>query len=582
MSNLLTATVTRAGVAPLASPTEMSFPVDGIKIAESGQSSEITFKGKKYLVSETVAALVAASGGTLVQFTVTGKGGRSFSPLQMAFPIESCSVEAISDELVATLSFEGETYTATGHGGAAFTGTAAQLRDKLAGEVFATGYPNGISAQSAPYVLWHRGGSLLAPENTIQAFRYAVARGAKFLEMDVRLMADGSFGCCHDTTIDYMTTATGNVANQSAIRWQSLTVDCSQWLGPDWPNLSGLTLFEDVLREFGNKVILLPEIAHTATERGVLMAALLKKYNISTDMVIVECGSNDPLVPVREAGYQTLLYGAGLVADTVGAQGHQWVGIPYTESAGQVAALKATGAKVLMYTVNRQKDYNAAIAKGADGVISDDPLYVSNTHPRKTADPYLMQSRWDGMGIYPNHSAANKLISTGIFTTAGAWEINNAAASVHNSTLQGWGCPINNDMNATSYRIDFTTDLISALDTGRWFGVHLTTDDEAYTDGYSNTANGYQILIRKSGQLQVYRITAGTPTLLSSFSGTARADGDSVPYRVTVSPTQITVARTNNADTLTVTDSTHRGLPYFRFGSAGVAGRYKSVSVTVI
>jgi lysophospholipase L1-like esterase len=138
MSNLLTATVTRAGVAPLATPTEMSFPVDAIKIEASGSGSEITFKGKKYLVQETVAELVAAAGGTLVQFTVSGKGGRHFSPLQMAFPIESCSVEDISDSLVATLSYAGDTYTATGQDGAPFTGTAAELRDKLAGEVFSS------------------------------------------------------------------------------------------------------------------------------------------------------------------------------------------------------------------------------------------------------------------------------------------------------------------------------------------------------------------------------------------------------------------------------------------------------------
>jgi hypothetical protein len=139
MSNLLTATVTRAGVAPLASPTEMSFPVDAIKIEASGSGAEIYFKGKKYLTHESVSALVTASGGNLVQFTVSGKNGRDFSPLQMAFPIEACSIESISDSLVATVVYGGETYSAIGQSGAPFTGTAAQLRDKLAGEVFGSG-----------------------------------------------------------------------------------------------------------------------------------------------------------------------------------------------------------------------------------------------------------------------------------------------------------------------------------------------------------------------------------------------------------------------------------------------------------
>jgi glycerophosphoryl diester phosphodiesterase len=44
----------------------------------------------------------------------------------------------------------------------------------------------------------HRGGSWEAPENTLQAFNYALMTGAQFLETDVRITKDGHIIVCHD------------------------------------------------------------------------------------------------------------------------------------------------------------------------------------------------------------------------------------------------------------------------------------------------------------------------------------------------------------------------------------------------
>ena len=47
-------------------------------------------------------------------------------------------------------------------------------------------------------VIAHRGGSQEAPENTIQAFDYALKAGAQFIETDVRITKDGCMIVCHD------------------------------------------------------------------------------------------------------------------------------------------------------------------------------------------------------------------------------------------------------------------------------------------------------------------------------------------------------------------------------------------------
>ena len=62
----------------------------------------------------------------------------------------------------------------------------------------------------------HRGGSRLAPENTMVAFRAAIDEwGSDMLELDVRLSKDGVVMVIHDETVDRTTDGTGRVRDQT-------------------------------------------------------------------------------------------------------------------------------------------------------------------------------------------------------------------------------------------------------------------------------------------------------------------------------------------------------------------------------
>jgi glycerophosphoryl diester phosphodiesterase len=63
----------------------------------------------------------------------------------------------------------------------------------------------------APLFAAHRGGALLWAENSLLAFRNALALGADFLELDVHLTRDGEVVVIHDATLDRTTTGTGAV-----------------------------------------------------------------------------------------------------------------------------------------------------------------------------------------------------------------------------------------------------------------------------------------------------------------------------------------------------------------------------------
>jgi glycerophosphoryl diester phosphodiesterase len=58
----------------------------------------------------------------------------------------------------------------------------------------------------------HRGGASLWPENSLTAFRNAIALGAKILELDVHLTADGAVAVIHDPTLERTSSGRGPIA----------------------------------------------------------------------------------------------------------------------------------------------------------------------------------------------------------------------------------------------------------------------------------------------------------------------------------------------------------------------------------
>jgi glycerophosphoryl diester phosphodiesterase len=67
-----------------------------------------------------------------------------------------------------------------------------------------------------PLVFAHRGGSALAPENTLAAFDNGLALGADGLELDVHLSCDGVVVVHHDRLLDRTTPLRGPVVERGA------------------------------------------------------------------------------------------------------------------------------------------------------------------------------------------------------------------------------------------------------------------------------------------------------------------------------------------------------------------------------
>jgi glycerophosphoryl diester phosphodiesterase len=74
----------------------------------------------------------------------------------------------------------------------------------------------------APLFAAHRGGAALWPENSLLAFRNALALGADFLELDVHLSRDGEVMVIHDATLDRTTDGSGPVRERTAAELRAL------------------------------------------------------------------------------------------------------------------------------------------------------------------------------------------------------------------------------------------------------------------------------------------------------------------------------------------------------------------------
>ena len=64
-----------------------------------------------------------------------------------------------------------------------------------------------------PLSVAHRGHSIAFPENTLTAYRQAIALGVEMIECDVNITRDGRLAMIHDATLDRTTNGSGRVSS---------------------------------------------------------------------------------------------------------------------------------------------------------------------------------------------------------------------------------------------------------------------------------------------------------------------------------------------------------------------------------
>jgi glycerophosphoryl diester phosphodiesterase len=247
---------------------------------------------------------------------------------------------------------------------------------------------NPLLDPDARIVIAHRGAPAEAPENTLPAFEAAVRAGADALELDVRLTADGAPVVIHDATLDRTTDRTGPVGALTLAELRAL--DAGWHFTPDagrthphrggaariptlgevlwaFPGLSVLVEIKEPPAQEAVRRVLLQE---DATERCVVAAEHQEALRLFDEPPFVRGASGQEI---------SSLYWAVMLRRRPPRPRFRFLSVPLRHrglpvpTAGFVAAARASGCAVHVWTVDSPATARRLWRRGVAGIVTNVP-----------------------------------------------------------------------------------------------------------------------------------------------------------------------------------------------------------------
>ena len=243
------------------------------------------------------------------------------------------------------------------------------------------------AAQSAsPLLAAHRGGSLLWPENSLLAFRNALALGADFIEFDVHLSRDGEVMVIHDATLDRTTTGAGPVRDRLVAELRVLRLkDRSGVVTAETvPTLDEVV---EVAAQAKRRMLLEIKVdaakaRYPGIEEKVLAILDRQAMTASTVVMAFEAPTWRRVRELRPEVATCALYSARTLRrsslttelETLRAAGVRFIGVEHTAvDAAAVAQAQRAGIGLGAWTVNNPADMTRMIGAGVTILITDQP-----------------------------------------------------------------------------------------------------------------------------------------------------------------------------------------------------------------
>jgi glycerophosphoryl diester phosphodiesterase len=233
---------------------------------------------------------------------------------------------------------------------------------------------------NAPLVIAHRGASLIAPENTLIAFRMAAELGADAVELDAKLTTDGHVVVHHDKTLNRTTDGTGPLSVRTLEELQRLDAGShldTKYAGERIPTLK--QVFQDIggrllinveLTNYAHPFDNLPEVVvQMVDEFDLMRQVLISSFNpialIRTKRLAPEIALG-LLVMAREPGWFIAFFRSTIP--------HQAYHPSFPMVHEQLIRREHTlGHRVNVWTVNDEDQIQDMLKMGVDGVITDAP-----------------------------------------------------------------------------------------------------------------------------------------------------------------------------------------------------------------
>lgn len=225
------------------------------------------------------------------------------------------------------------------------------------------------------YVVAHRAGAALAPENTLAALKRSIAVGADMAEVDVQMTKDGILVVLHDGNLERTTGLDCSVwaADYGAVQ----ELDAGGWYSGEYGQERVPTL-EQMAEAARGKIHLMIEVKCDSDSGQELMERTVKLICAAQmeEECTIACADLSLLQKSKELdpGLDTVFIGEGMPLNPGGltyVDGYSIHLSGLTE--GAVVQAKTAGKKVYAWTVNTEQEMETALNFGVDGLVTDDP-----------------------------------------------------------------------------------------------------------------------------------------------------------------------------------------------------------------
>jgi glycerophosphoryl diester phosphodiesterase len=222
-------------------------------------------------------------------------------------------------------------------------------------------------------VIAHRGASGHAPENTLKAFRVAAEMGADAIELDVRLSADGVPVVIHDRRLNRTTNLRGRVRAMTAAALGRADAGAGEHV----PTLA------EVLDAVPHMPLMI-EIKEPDAQRAVRELVLARgdagRVAIASEHAEALAAFADGAIAIgASSDHIGRLYFGALLRRQSGAVPYRFLSVPVRHrglpvaTRGFIAAARALGCPVHVWTVNDGAAARRLWARGAAGIVTNYP-----------------------------------------------------------------------------------------------------------------------------------------------------------------------------------------------------------------
>lgn len=236
-----------------------------------------------------------------------------------------------------------------------------------------------IQSNAGVKVIAHRGGSSMAPENTLSAFKKAIEIKADFFELDIQVTSDDSLVIMHDGTVNRTTNGSGTLSAMTYAQIRAL--DAGTWFGAAYAGEKVPTLSEalQLAKNDPNNIGIIAEIKASTSTIVEKTVKMIQDYKLTSRVVISsfdfaqisKVKTIDPTIKV-----QLFATATNAVIDQIKGINGEWVGSSGSVTKELLDYSHSKGVLFNSWTINTASQMTPLILLGVDAITTDNPVIL--------------------------------------------------------------------------------------------------------------------------------------------------------------------------------------------------------------